>query len=161
MKFVVRYHSSLLPGVGREAAVPGHSPGHPPGHPSADSPAEWPAYSVHPASKLGLHNAMLVVHDRLEILAMHGGDYDCAVFVEDAGRCERLSQDEANRLFAALPRGEVKWLDIAAFRLPAPAAAAAETLPGQPVPRQLALFPHQHTPYDDLLETPHSFDIDV
>jgi len=147
MKFVVRYHSSLLPGAGREASGP------------ADSPGDWPAYSVHPASKLGLHNAMLVVHDRLEILAMHGGDYDCAVFVEDAGRCERLSQDEANRLFAALPRGEVKWLDIAAFRLPAP--AAADTLPGQPLPRQLALFPHQHTPYDDLLQTPHSFDIDV
>jgi len=143
MKFVVRYHSSLLPGAGREASLPG----------------DWPAYSVHPASKLGLHNAMLVVHDRLEILAMHGGDYDCAVFVEDGGRCERLSQDEANRLFAALPRGEVKWLDIAAFRLPAP--AAADVVPGQPLPQQLTLFPHQHTPYDDLLETPHSFDIDV
>lgn len=161
MKFVVRYHSSLLPGAGREAAVPGHPHGDSRGRSSAGSPGEWPAYSVHPASKLGLHNAMLVVHDRLEILAMHGGDYDCAVFVEEAGRCERLSQDEANRLFAALPRGEVKWLDIAAFRLPPPAATAAGAAPVQPSPQQLALFPHQHTPYDDLVATPHSFNIDV
>jgi hypothetical protein len=153
MRFIVRYWSSQLPSDYRDEG----------GQP------RWLDYSVHPASKLGLHNAMLVVHDRLEILAAHGGSFACALFVMHGESVEALSQEAANRLFAALPRGDVKWLDILPF-LPLQAAiepgaiADASALAGaggEAEPEQLPLFGHQHTPYDDLNETPHALDIDV
>jgi hypothetical protein len=153
VKFVVRYWSSQLPSDYREQG----------GQP------RWLDYSVHPASKLGLHNAMLVVHDRLEILAAHGGSFACALFVVQGESAEMLAQEAANRLFAALPRGDVKWLDILPFLplvplLPLPAATdplAMAAAGGLPQAQQLSLFAHQHTPYDDLVEHPHALDIAV
>lgn len=151
MKFIVRYWSSLLPRDYRERR----------------GEQRWLDYSVHPASKLGLHNAMLAVHDRSEILRAHGCQFECAVFVEEGGHLERLEQEKADALFAALPRGEVKWLDIREFLLPTPppetpsnaAQDAAQT--SGPQPEQLALFAHVHTPYDDLEEPRHAIDIDT
>lgn len=156
LRFVVRYWSSQLPGDARS---------------DGDAP-RWRDYSVHPASKLGLHNAMLVVHDRLEILAAHGGAFACALFVVDGEQVEMLSQAAANRLFAVLPRGDVKWLDILPFLPLQPAAESAKALPdgkgATPAatdaalpPRQLTLFPHQHTPYDEQPAAAHTLDIDV
>lgn len=147
MKFTVRYWSSLLPDEYREK----------------DGDHCWQDYSVHPASKLGLHNAMLAVHDRSEILAAHGCQFECAVFVIEDKSVERLSQEAANSLFAHLPRGEVKWLDIKEFLLPSPpeqgAAPSASAVP--PAAGQLPLFHHVHTPYDDLDQTPHAIDLDI
>ena len=147
MKFVVRYWSSLLPDAYRED----------------DGSPRWVDYSVHPGSKLGLHNAMLAVHDREEILQAHGGQFGCAVFVVEGEDTEQLSQTNANELFSALPRGEVKWLDIHEFLLPLhpdePVSSTNDATP--PVAEQLSLFGHVHTLYDDLEPPPHSLDVDV
>jgi hypothetical protein len=148
MKFAVRYWSSLLP------KTPGSAEEHP----------DWIDYSFHPASKLGLHNALMAVYDRLEILRAHGGQYECAVFVLEDGRSEKLSGEMANRLFAALPRGEVKWLDIKQFLLPPQPEAPQPTLPpvtSPPPAVQLTLVEHTHTGYDDLETPPHQLDIDI
>ena len=147
MNFTVRYWSSLLPHDYRERR----------GAP------RWLDYSVHPASKLGLHNAMLAVHDRSEILQAHGCQFECAVFVVEGESAERLAPETANELFAALPRGEVKWLEIREFLLPV--APGQSSLAGaddtSPQGEQLPLFAHTHTPYDDLDETLHAIDIDT
>lgn len=153
MEFIVRYWSSLLP----EAPADRDRP--------PDAEPHWNDYSIHPASKLGLHNALLAVHDRLEILAAHGGSYDCAVFVAENGGSERLAPETADRLFAALPRGEGKWLDILHCLLPEPPRHAARPVPAPratPAPRaQLPLFPHTHTLYDDLDVVEHRLDIEI
>lgn len=153
MKFIVRYWSSLLPKAPGEIGEPPH----------------WVDYSVHPASKLGLHNALLAVYDRLEILEAHGGQFECAVFVLEDGQAEKLSRDMSNNLFASLPRGEVKWLDIKQFLLPVapetpatPANTPATTQPESAPPVvQLTLFEHTHTPYDDLDTPTHLLDINI
>jgi hypothetical protein len=147
MKFTVRYWSSLLPSEYREQR----------------GQHRWLEYSVHPASKLGLHNALLAVHDRSEILQAHGCQFECAVFVVEGDSAEKLSQEKANELFSSLPRGEVKWLDIREFLLPLPPTGATPeaTNDAPPPGEQLALFPHVHTPYDDQGETVHAIDIDT
>ena len=104
MKFVVRYWSSLLPNDFLERR----------------NEPRWVDYSIHPASKIGLHNAMLAVHDRCEIMQVHGCRFECAVFVVESDISERLSQETANSLFASLPSGDVKWLDSKDFLLPVP-----------------------------------------
>jgi len=142
MKFIVRYCSSRLPDAYR----------------NEDGSLRWVDYSVHAASKLGLHNAMLVVHDRLEILHAHGGQSDCAVFLVDGESAERLSPERASALFSALPQGEAKWLDIHDFLLPLPSMIVeGDATTGE----QLPLFTHTHTAYDDLESMPHSLDVDV
>ena len=162
MQFTVRYWSSLLPNTQRERR----------------GTHRWLDYSVHPASKLGLHNAMLAVHDRSEILQAHGCRFECAVFVvgevvgDDVGElsgeahAERLSPETANALFAALPSGEVKWLAIREFLLPSPPAQSPVdvALQAEPLPEQLPLFVHVHTPYDDLNDvddTVHTIDLNT
>ena len=151
VKFTVRYWSSLLPSDYRDK----------------DGQPIWVDYSVHPASKLGLHNALLAVHDRCEILKAHGGQYECALFVSNGESTEKLPMETVDTLFFALPHGEVKWLDIhACLLLPALAVTVTvdEPAPEQssaPPEGQLALFPHTHTAYDDLDLTMHVIDIDI
>lgn len=144
-KFVVRYWCSLL--------AAGYSP--------PDAEPHWLDYSIHPASKLGLHNALLAVHDRNEILEAYGAYYECAVFLLVGDKAEKLSAATANTLFAALPHGDIKWLDIRRF-LPPP-TATPEAAPAAMSRRaeQLPLFLPPHTPYDDLNELPHFLDIDA
>jgi hypothetical protein len=156
MKFAVRYWSSFLPKVSGEIY-------------DFDEHPHWIDYSLHPASKLGLHNALLAVYDRLEILKAHGGRYDCAIFVLENGTAERLSREIANKLFTALPRGEVQWLDIKKFLLPIKPEVPAITAPPLPPPPNTpppstsppACMAHTHTGYDDLDIPPHLLDIDV
>ena len=151
MRFVVRYWSSLLPAAGIGPDTP-----------------HWIDYSVHPATRLGLHNALLVVHDRLDILGAHGGKFECAVFVVDGERCERLLPEVAEALFPHLAPGEVKWIDIHEFHLPE-VPVGERTAPAEPVPQeadpppheQLPLFPHIHTPYDDLEGPAHTLDVKI
>ena len=145
MKFIVRYWSSLLPDDFRES----------------DGSPRWVDYSVHPASKLGLHNALLAVHDRMEILRAHGGQFGCDVFVADGEHSERLSQEAAGALFSKLPRGEVKWLDIHDFLLPEHGADLWPTEIDMSEAEQLLLFEHVHTLYDELEIKPHTLDVDV
>lgn len=147
MKFIVRYWSSLLPKEYRERR----------------GERRWLDYSIHPASKLGLHNAMLAVHDRSEILQAHGCQFECAVFIMANERYERLSPQAANELFASLPRGEVKWLAIREFLLPAAPEQPTQAAAGSTSPEgeQLPLFVHTHTAYDDLEQTPHAIDLDI
>lgn len=119
-----------------------------------DGGIAWLDYSLHPASKLGLHNALLAEHDRIEILEARGGWFECGVFVVRHGHAEALSQEGAERLFAALPHGEVKWIDLCRCLLP-PLAAAPRPA------EQLPLFAHTHTPYDDLDEHPAAHLLDL
>ena len=145
MKFAVRYWSSLFPG--------GFAP--------PDTAPHWEDYSIHPATKLGLHNALLSMHDRNEILADDGGYYECAVFLVTEEKAEKLSPVAAEQLFAGLPHGELKWLSIG----PPPTPTRTDTLQGSATgPAQLPLFPHIHTLYDDVdtpAEQAHRVDLDA
>jgi hypothetical protein len=146
LKFAVRYWSSLLP----EGFTP------------PDTGPAWVDYSLHPASKLGLHNALLAVHDRREILEADGGYYDCAVFLVGDGRNEQLSPEMAEKLFAALPHGRIKWLEVHhADSAAGPATTVHASIDAEGGGAQLPLFQHLHTPYDDQEEKPHRFDLDV
>jgi len=147
MEFVVRYWSSLL---SRDFV-------------DRRSEPRWVDYSIHPGSKIGLHNALLAMHDRCEIMQAHGCRFECAVFVVEDERCERLSDEAAARIFASLPRGDVKWLDIRDFVLPAPVverAPEAATTPASPA-EQLSLFQRMTTPYDDVDDPPRLIDVDT
>ena len=107
----------------------------------------WLDYSLHPASKLGLHNALLAEHDRAEILEARGGWFECGVFVVRHGHAELLTEHGAERLFAALPHGDVKWIDLCRCLLP-PVGEPEAT--ASPATGQMPLFNHIHTPYDDI-----------
>lgn len=125
--------------------------------------SKWLDYSLHPATKLGLHNALLAVHDRIEILEARHDDFACGVFVVRHDQIEPLTQEGAERLFATLPNGDVKWLDLWQCLLPPIPDPAALTLPAAGAPAeasaQIPLFTHTHTPYDDLDPPPaHHFD---
>jgi hypothetical protein len=145
MKFVVRYWSSLLPD-----------------HHKPDGEPHWVDYSLHPASKMGLHNALLTLHDRLQVLEQHGGLYECALFVlETDGREEMLSQEAAERLFASLPHGEVKWLDVRNFLLlPLLGESDPTGAPDDSV-QQLHLFDHPHVPYEETVLEHHEIETDA
>lgn len=135
MQFTVRYWSALLPD-----------------HHRADGEPHWIDYSVHPATKLGLHNALLTLHDRRQVLEQHGGRYDCAVFYREAGEEQMLTQEAAERLFVRLPHGEIHGTDIRATLQPTSAADQENAPPEQ---QQLPLFEHHHTPYDDVQAEEH------
>ena len=134
-----------------------------------DGGVPWLDYSLHPASKLGLHNALLAQHDRIEILEARGGVFECAVFIVRQGQLERLSQEGAERLFATLPHGEVKWIDLCRCLLPpvqvseSPNQKTAAVAPAPAESPQIQLFPHTHTLYDDVEEhvVHHLLDVDA
>lgn len=145
MKFSVRYWSSLLPD-----------------HRRPDGEPHWVDYSLHPATKLGLHNAMLTLHDRLQILEQHGGLYECAVFVLEFGKEEKLTQEAAERLFVSLPHGEVKWLDIRNFLLlPRIERRVSTQHHEETQAQQLHLFEQHHSPYDKTEEERHEIETDA
>lgn len=127
MQFTVRYWSSLLPD-----------------HHKHDGEPRWVDYSIHPATKLGLHNALLTLHDRRQILERSGSQYECAVFYLEAGKEEMLTEETAERLFGVLPHGEIHMPDIRKCML-APQDEKGNSVAQQ----QLTLFEHIHTPYDD------------
>ena len=102
MQFVVRYWSPRLPD----------------GHRDENGEPVPVDYSTHPPTKLGLHNALLAHHDRVEILESFGDDYLCEVYVVESGRAQILTQEMAVRLFSQLPPGEVRWTEIRDFLLP-------------------------------------------
>lgn len=144
MQFAVRYWSSKLPD-----------------HYKPSSEPHWLDYSLHPATKLGLHNALLTLHDRLQILEQHGGIYECAVFVLEFGEDRKLEQEDAERLFSQLPHGEVKWLDLQHFLLEPRVkrnGANPLTYAGE---HQLHLFEHHLTPYDQIEEKHHEIEADA
>lgn len=120
-----------------------------------DGGVPWLDYSLHPASKLGLHNALLAEHDRIGVLEARGGWFDCGVFIVRHGVAEPLTEAGAERLFAALPHGNVKWIDLCRCLLPPFAGAAAA--------EQLPLWTHTHTLYDEQAEPSahHGLDIAV
>ena len=132
MKFIVRYWSSLLPKEFRKA----------------DGTPRLVDYSIHPPSRLGLHNALLSYHDRVEILEALGGAFECEVFVVEGMNAQLLTQELAVNLFHSLPNGEVKWTTIRKFLLPqnpeTPQHARAEISHDS----QLHLFEYTHVPGD-------------
>ena len=146
MKFAVRYWSSLLPDYRKPDGEP-----------------HWMDYSLHPATKLGLHNALLTLQDRLQILEQHGGLYACAVFVLEFGKEEKLTQEAAERLFVSLPHGEVKWLDIRNFLL-LPLVESKDSVSTSHEgahAQQLPLFEQHHTPYDKAGAERHEIETDA
>jgi hypothetical protein len=129
-----------------------------------DGGVPWLDYSLHPASKLGLHNALLAEHDRIEVLEARGGWFDCGVFVVRHGVAEPLTEAGAERLFAALPHGNVKWIDLCRCLLPpyAGTAAGAAAPPGHAATaEQLPLWAHTHTLYDEQTEPSEQHVLDV
>jgi|GEM_PF-2745796 len=145
MQFVVRYWSSLLTKEFRDG----------------DGTPQLVDYSIHPPTRLGLHNALLSHHDRMEILAAHGGEYKCEVLVMEEGNAQVLTQEMAIGLFYSLPHGEVKWTTIREFLLPDNRRELhAQVTQAATHERQLQLFEYTHVPYDDT-EPPHHLDIDV
>jgi len=55
---------------------------------------------------MGLHNAMLSHHDRVEILDAHGAEYECEVYVVEDTNFHVLTQELAISLFNTLPSGK-------------------------------------------------------
>jgi hypothetical protein len=125
----------------------------------ADGSPRLVDYSIHPSSRLGLHNALLSYNDRIEILQALGGTYECEVYVVDGINVQLLTQELAIKMFNNLPAGEVKWTTICEFLLP-------QSQEAQPVPEetlhesQLHLFEYAHVPVDTA-ETPHKLDVDA
>ncbi len=117
-------------------------------------------YSAHPPTRLGLHNAMLTRHDRVEILESYGGYFECEVYVVDGMNSQVLTEALAVSLFNALPSGEVKWTTIREFMHPQNQAehssAIAEQISHE---QQLHLFEYVHASDDD--SPPHHLDIDA
>lgn len=145
MRFVVRYWSSLLPKEFR----------------NADGSPRLVDYSIHPPTRLGLHNALLTHHDRVEILEAHGGQYKCEVFVVEGVNAHVLTQEMAISLFNALPHGEVKWTTIREFLLPQNNGMVRPAITEEAShERQLHLFESAQAPYDDTV-TVHRLDIDA
>jgi hypothetical protein len=147
MRFIVRYWSSLLPKEYRKA----------------DGSPRLVDYSIHPPTRIGLHNAMLSHNDRLEILEAHGGQYQCEVYVVEGVHAHVLTREMAVDLFNALPHGEVKWTTIREFLLPKKNEDKVEQRAFTREvshERQLHLFESGHAPYDDTV-TIHHLDIDA
>ncbi len=138
-------------------------------------------YSIHPPSRLGLHNALLSYHDRVEILKSLGGTYECEVLVVEGEKTQLLTQELANKMFHHLPPGEVKWTTICEFLLPPDSDMPHTTVPHTTLPhttlpqtaepkpaaheatshdRQLHLFEYAHVPANDNA-THHDLDIDA
>ena len=142
MQFIVRYWSSLLPIEFRKA----------------DGSPHLVDYSIHPPTRLGLHNALLSYHDRVEILDAHGGEYECQVYVVEGINFHVLTQELAISLFKTLPSGEVKWTTIREFLLPQNQDDPANT---EEIShdQQLYLFKYVHESDDDI--SLHYFDIDA
>ena len=144
MRFIVRYWSSVLPMEFRKA----------------DGSPRLIDYSVHPPTRLGLHNAMLSHHDRVEILKAHGGKYECEVYVVEGINSHVLTQEVAIGLFNTLPHGEVKWITICECLLPQNQEvhhpAIAEKISHD---QQLHLFEYTHQPDNDT--SSYHFDIDA
>lgn len=125
MQFVVRYWSPRLPDSYRDEN----------GEPV---PVD---YSTHPPTKLGLHNALLAHHDRVEILESFDDDYLCEVYVVEGKRAQILTQEMAIRLFSQLPPGEVRWTEIRDFLLPQQRRVANPAISNHAYDeRQLELF---------------------
>lgn len=144
MQFVVRYWSSFLPAEFRKA----------------DGSPRLADYSIHPPTRLGLHNAMLAHHDRVEILKAHGGQYECEVYVVEGINSDVLTQELAISLFNTLPNGEVKWTTIRKCLLPQNQEVPNPVIAGKiSHDQQLHLFEYAHESNGD---TPsHHFDIDA
>lgn len=135
---------------------------------NADGSRRLLDYSVHPPTRLGLHNAMLTRNDRVEILEAYGGEFECEVFVIEGMNSHPLTQELAVRLFHALPSGEVKWLTIREFLWP---PGPPPELPESPAQSQqlaaaqishetqLHLFEYTH-PQDEQPQV-HHFDADA
>ena len=144
MQFIVRYWSSLLPMEFRKA----------------DGSPRLADYSIHPATRLGLHNAMLSHHDRMEILKEHGGEYECEVYVVEGENSHVLTQELAISLFNTLPSGEVKWTTIRKCLLPQKQEANHPVITEEiSHEQQLHLFEYTHQPDGDT--SSHHFDIDA
>ena len=134
MQFIVRYWSPHLNEDGRDVE----------GNPLLVD------YSSHPPTRLGLHNALLSLHDRSEILEAHGGNYVCDVFVVEGRDTQLLTPEMAVSLFKTLPDGDIKWIDIKEFLLPqnrrSPVPVMTE---GSSHQQQLQLFEYGDEPYYD------------
>lgn len=144
MQFIVRYWSSVLPMEFRKA----------------DGLPRLVDYSVHPPTRLGLHNAMLSHHDRVEILKAHGGKYECEVYVVEGINSHVLTQEIAIGLFNTLPHGEVKWITIRECLLPQNQEVHHPVITKKiSHDQQLHLFEYTHQSDNDT--SPHHFDIDA
>lgn len=151
MEFIVRYWVATAP-------VPFD------GHKWDDS--AWISHSAHPATRLGLRNAILSAEDRLAILRRmdeitpHG----CGIFLTEAGKTVILSVHEAAELLGMLERGEFSCESLGemlAFRSEleeaSPREPGRETAPNalaqaEAHPGAAAYFSEQELPANHLLE---------
>lgn len=102
----------------------------------------WLDHSIHPPSRLGLHNAILAAQDWLSILRQKYGTtpHACEIFIEDEDKTILLNVGEAQALYELLEHGSLQWemcervLRGAApgEDKPLPAADGAEDAPAPP-----------------------------
>lgn len=121
MQFVVKYWIGLPP------------------VPAGDTPPQrltgWEDHSSHPATRLGLHNAILAAEDRLSILhARHGGvPHGCDIFIIGQERNVVVSVAEAEELLELIDHGALAWKTLEAL-LAARRATTAREKEGVPPP---------------------------
>lgn len=96
MEFIVRYWVATAP-------VPFD------GHKWDDS--AWISHSTHPATRLGLRNAILSAEDRLAILYRQDEmtPHGCDIFLMEGEKIVIFSVHEADELLGMLERGEFSW----------------------------------------------------
>lgn len=132
--------------------------GKPPVPPAGAAPrtAGWDEHSTHPATRLGLHNAILAAEDRLSILRARCGElpHGCAIFIVGAERSVAVSVAEAEALLAGIGDAEPAWETLVA-RLEEKRAKAPGT------PRQAAPNSPPMAAYGEAAEEFHRIDFDA
>jgi hypothetical protein len=126
------------------------------GKPPMPQAAGWEEHSSHPATRLGLHNAILAAEDRLSILRARCGEvpHGCAIFIVGAERAIAASVAEAEALLAAIGDTDPAWETLAA-RLEEQRAKAAGA------PRQAAPNATPMAAYGATAEELHRIDFDA
>ncbi len=102
----------------------------------------WLDHSIHPASRLGLHNAILAAEDWLSILRSKYGltPHGCDIFVDERDKTIALNLSEAQTLYNFLEHGQLQWAlceqvlrgGAPSEEKPAPAAEEPEDAPAPP-----------------------------
>lgn len=118
----------------------------------------WITHSLHPPTRLGLHNAILSAEDRLAVLRGHEDQmpHGCDIFLVEGENTIILSVHEADELLGMVEHGE---FSVESFRrlllTQAPREEGGEAVPSAPPPL--------HAPHwaEAEMATVHRLDVDA